>query len=223
MAEKQHRIPRRAGLIALAAIAGMLAGSIAVYVRLSGEGNAPVAAAGCEDALAAAKRVEPFARGTLAAFRPATDPDSLDGLSFRMPDGAETTLAAFAGKVKLVNLWATWCAPCRAEMPALDRLEAALGSDAFEVMAINVDVNGEARARAFLDEIGVKELAFYSDPSTRVFRALKGRGLAFGLPTTLLVDGKGCRIGVVEGPAEWDSDDAKALIAAAMMPPAPGA
>jgi thiol-disulfide isomerase/thioredoxin len=223
MAEKRHLMSRRAGLIALAAVAGMLAGTIAVYVMRSGEGNAPVASADCAGALAAAKRAEPFARGELAAFRPAAESDWLDGLAFKTPDGKETTLAAFAGKTTLVNIWATWCVPCRTEMPALDRLEAALGGDAFQVVAINIDVGGEEKARAFLDEIGVKNLAFYSDPTSRVFRTLKGRGLAFGLPTTLLVDGKGCRIGVVEGPAAWDSNDAKALIGAAMGPVAPGA
>jgi hypothetical protein len=101
-------------------------------------------------------------------------------------------------------------------MPALDNLEAALGGDSFEVVAINIDLGDPERARAFLGEIGVSRLAFYSDPSAQVFSALKKRGLAFGLPVTLLVDGKGCRVGSVEGPAAWDSDDAKALIGAAL-------
>ena len=78
--------------------------------------------------------------------------------------------------------------------------------------------NNPERARAFLDEIGVKQLAFYADPSFAIFNDLKKRGLALGLPTTILVDGKGCRIGGIEGPAEWDSEDAKALITAAMAP-----
>ena len=99
-------------------------------------------------------------------------------LTFKAPDGSATSLAAFAGKTVLVNLWATWCVPCRAEMPALDRLEAALGGDAFSVVAINVDVRNPERARAFLDEIGVKQLAFYADPSFAIFNELKKRGLA---------------------------------------------
>ena len=74
------------------------------------------------------------------------------------------------------------------------------------------------RARAFLDEIGVTQLAFYADPSFAIVKELKKRGLALGLPTTILVDGRGCRIGGVEGPAEWDLEDAKALIAAATAP-----
>ena len=101
-------------------------------------------------------------------------------------------------------------------MPALDRLEAAIGDESFEVVAVNIDLNHTERAKAFLEEVNVTHLAFYSDPSARLFPNLKGRGLAFGLPTTLLIDGEGCRVGSMEGPAEWDSDDAKALIAAAL-------
>src|SRR5262249_37423449 len=104
----------------------------------------------------------------------------------------------------------------RAEMPALDRLQAAMGGDQFNVTAINVDVQQPERAKDFLTEIGVSRLALYSDPTMGVFNDLKHRGLAIGLPTTLLLDGKGCRLGIVEGPAEWDSEDAKALISAAI-------
>jgi hypothetical protein len=93
-----------------------------------------------------------------------------------------------------------------------------MGGDAFTVAAVNVDVKAPERAIAFLNEIGVKNLAFYSDPTLGVLNALKRRGLAIGLPTTLLVDGKGCRIGIIEGPAAWDSPDAKALIRAATQP-----
>jgi hypothetical protein len=100
-------------------------------------------------------------------------------------------------------------------MPTLDKLQAANGGKDFQVTAVNIDLNNTERAKAFLAEIGVKNLAFYSDPSSGIFTKLKGRGLGFGLPTTILVDGKGCRLGVVEGPAEWDSNDARALIEAA--------
>src|SRR5690606_32039902 len=107
---------------------------------------------------------------------------------------------------------------CRIAMPSLDRLQAPRGGDAFEIVAINVDIGSEARAKAFLAELVVKDLAFQSDPTTGVCKTLKGRGLAFRLPTTLLVDGKGCRIGVLQGPAHWDSEEAKALIGAAIAP-----
>ncbi|HET7717574.1 MAG TPA: TlpA disulfide reductase family protein [Bauldia sp.] len=208
--------PRRPRTVLIgAALAGVLAGAVAVYVMASRNGNGDVAAAECEAAIAAAERAAPHARGEVAAFRVATEPQSLADLAFTGPDGKPVTLAALAGKVSLINIWATWCVPCREEMPTLDRLEMELGGEDFAVIPINIDLNATERAKAFLEEIGVASLPFYSDPSGRLFQDLKRRGLAIGLPTTILVDGKGCRIGVLEGPAKWDSDDAKALIRAA--------
>ncbi len=211
---------RGAALLGVAAVAGILAGAVAVYVRESTHGNGATtqASVDCAGAVATAARLSPLAQGQVAAFRPTDQPDLVRNLAFQAPDGSATSLAAFAGKTVLVNLWATWCVPCRAEMPALDRLEGALGSDTFSVVAVNVDQNNPERARGFLKEIGVSRLAFYADPSFAIFNELKKRGLALGLPTTILVDGKGCRIGGIEGPAEWDSQDAKALIKAAMAP-----
>ncbi len=205
-------------LLGIAAIAGMIAGTVAVYVMQSGNGNggSETARVECAGALAAAARVAPLVHGEVAAFRPADAPDLVRDLSFKAPDGSETSLAAFTGKTVLVNLWATWCVPCRAEMPALDRLQSELGSDKFSVVAVNVDVTNPERARSFLDEIGVTHLAFYADPTMAIVNDLKRRGLAFGLPTTILVDGNGCRIGGIEGPAQWDSNDAKALLRAAL-------
>jgi thiol-disulfide isomerase/thioredoxin len=200
--------------VAVAAVAGLIAATVAVYVRGSGDSNGGQAS--CDLARAAAARAAPFAKGEVAAFRVADVPESLAGLSFSSPDGAPVKLADFAGRNVLVNLWATWCVPCRAEMPALGRLDAELGDDDFSVVAINIDTRNEARARAFLGEIGVASLDFYSDPTLGVFNELKRRGHAFGLPTTVLVDRQGCTIGVVEGPAAWDSEDAKALIRAAV-------
>lgn len=199
-------------LLGIAAVAGVIAGTVAVYVRESGHSNA----AGCDLAVAAAGRAAPFARGEVAAFRVIEAAERFDELAFTAPDGRAVTIADFAGKAVLLNLWATWCGPCRAEMPALDRLQTEAGGDRFEVVAVNVDVRNEARARDFLDEIEVAGLDFYSDPSLGIFNSLKRRGHALGLPVTLLLDGEGCAIGAMEGPAEWDSPDAMALIAAAL-------
>ncbi|MEX0696906.1 MAG: TlpA disulfide reductase family protein [Dongiaceae bacterium] len=201
-------------LVGIAAIAGILAGTVAVYVRGSGDSNG--GAAGCVRALAAAARIEPLAIGEIAAFRVAEAAERFDDISFRSPDGNPLTLADFSGKAVLLNLWATWCVPCRAEMPTLDRLQAELGGDDFEVVAVNVDVRNEERARAFLDEIDAAGLAFYSDPSLGIFNDLKRRGHAFGLPATVLIDSEGCGVGGLSGPAAWDSDEAKALIRAAV-------
>jgi thiol-disulfide isomerase/thioredoxin len=198
----------------IAAIAAAIAGTVAVYVRGSGDSNG--GQAGCDLALAAADRIGPLATGEIAAFRVHETAERFDDISFRAPDGEPLTLADFAGRSVLLNLWATWCVPCRAEMPALDRLQAALGGDDFQVIAVNVDVRNEERARAFLEEIGVDSLAFYSDPTLGIFNELKGRGYAFGLPTSILIDGEGCGVGVLAGPAAWDSDEAEALIKAAV-------
>jgi thiol-disulfide isomerase/thioredoxin len=202
-------------LVALAAVAGIVAGAFGVYFSGRFNGN-PAAAVDCAGALQLADRVKPFARGEVAAFQVAREPDSLSGLALKKPDNSDATLAAFRGQTILLNLWATWCVPCRREMPALDRLEQALGGKDFHVVAVNLDVTDPAHARAFLGQIGVSRLAFYSDPTSGLVAKLKGRGLVFGLPTSILIDPKGCRIGAVEGPAAWDSEDAKQLIEAAI-------
>jgi thiol-disulfide isomerase/thioredoxin len=204
---------RPALILGAAAIAGIALGvyfSLALYGK-----NQPEIASACTDTPALAARVDPFAKGEVAAFRTTQAPEYLADIAFKAPDGGDLSLKSFVGKAVLLNLWATWCVPCRTEMPALDRLEAEMGGDKFTVAAVNIDLNNPERAREFLKEIGVERLAFYSDPSSKLFLDLKRRGLAFGLPVTLLIDGKGCRIGSIEGPAAWDSDEAKALIAAA--------
>jgi thiol-disulfide isomerase/thioredoxin len=205
---------RGAVLVGIAALAGAIAGVYVSLVWFSKDGAS--VAAECVDAPAAIARLEPFVRGEVAALRTATNPEPLNDIVFTDPNGAETNLGDFAGRTVLVNLWATWCVPCRTEMPTLDNLEGALGGDDFSVVAINIDLNNPDRARAFFEEIGVKHLDFYSNSDAKVFSRLKGRGLAFGLPVTLLLDGNGCRIASIDGPAEWDSDDAKALITAAI-------
>jgi thiol-disulfide isomerase/thioredoxin len=116
----------------------------------------------------------------------------------------------------LLNLWATWCVPCRKEMPALDALEGKLGGPAFEVVAINIDTRDPDKPRAWLKEVGVGRLGYYADPSAKVFQDLKTVGRAAGMPTTLLVDPAGCEIGTVAGPAEWASEDAVKLVTAAL-------
>jgi thiol-disulfide isomerase/thioredoxin len=214
MVDGPQKSRRGTRLIAGAAVAGLVAGAVAVYVRQSAEGNA-AAIADCAGALAKAAEIKPLAKGELAAFRVAERPELLRALVFKDPEGKDSGVAALAGKTILLNLWATWCVPCRAEMPALDRLQAEAGSADFAVVAVNLDVKNPERAQGFLSEIGVKNLALYADPSFALFNTLKSRGLAFGLPTSLLIDGKGCRLGIVEGPAEWDSQEAKALVRAA--------
>ena len=145
-------------------------------------------------------------------------PAPFRALAFARPGGAPATSADFKGRIVLLNLWATWCVPCRTEMPALDRLQASLGGPGFEVAAVNIDQRNPDRAKVFLDEIGVSSLARYADPTAGIFQVLKGAGLAFGMPTTLLIDKEGCVLASLAGPAEWSSDEAKAFVAAALQP-----
>lgn len=135
-------------------------------------------------------------------------PVSLPEFQFVNADGKPVSLKDWRGKVVLLNLWATWCAPCRGEMPALDRLESELGSDKFEVVAVAVDKSGLEGARKFLDETKAQKLKLYADPTARLGNELK----VIGMPTSILVDGEGREIGRLIGPAEWDSADAKRLI-----------
>ena len=210
-------------LIAAALVAGAAAGALAVYVSGGLPGNNPpqetAGAAGQDRACAArtdrAKAVADAASGHVAAMLPADPPQSLATLAFNDPEGKASGLAAHAGKTLLVNLWATWCAPCRAEMPALDELQKKMGGEKFEVVAINVDTGDDTKPKAFLEEIGVASLAYYSDHSMGVFNEMKKRGLALGLPVTALVDAEGCLLAHMNGPAEWSSPDALKLIEAA--------
>ncbi len=170
----------------------------------------------CKDALEAARRVEPLAHGEVAAVRPADEALKLPDLAFHDASGAPKTLADWHGRTVLLNLWATWCVPCRKEMPALDGLQAKLGGPDFEVVAVNIDTRNPEKPKAWLGEVGVSHLAYYSDSNAKVFQDLKAIGRAFGMPTTLLVDPNGCEIASLAGPAEWSSDDALKLVSAAL-------
>lgn len=203
-------------ILAIAAILGIAAGIGVLYVTGAGESNlASGDDANCSPAVKAAGLLAPFAHGEVAAFQVAKEPVSLAHLAFQTVDGGKATLADFSGKTLLLNLWATWCAPCRKEMPALDALQASEGGADFTVVPVSIDTQGIDKPKGFLAEIGVKSLPLYADPSTQIFTGLKSKAMAVGLPTTVLVDAKGCALGMMSGPAEWNSTDAKALITAA--------
>jgi len=214
-------------LILAALVAGVLAGAVAVYVSESRSGNnaANQVAVGdskddvaCAAKSARAKKVAAAATGEVAALLPADPPQSLKSLAFNGPDGKPMTLADHAGKTVLLNLWATWCAPCRAEMPALDALQKEKGSDAFQVVAVNVDAGDDVKPKKFLSDTGVETLGYYRDSTMALFNDLKTRGLALGLPVTMLVDGEGCLLAHMNGPAEWSGPDAKRLVETALKP-----
>jgi len=204
----RRRLLSRAALgIVAAAVAGaVLYGTLAPASKVAG------ACPAASKALAA--KLKPLARGEVAAVTIAPEPRQALPLAFERADGNRTGLADFRGRALLLNLWATWCVPCRAEMPSLDRLQADAGGPGFEVVAVNVDTARLERRAAFLDSIGVKALARYADPSGDAFEALRKDGKALGLPVTMLIDKDGCEIGAAAGAVKWDSVDAEALIGA---------
>jgi thiol-disulfide isomerase/thioredoxin len=146
--------------------------------------------------------------GELKNFVQLRIPQPVPDISFKDGAGRDLNLSAFKGQVLLVNLWATWCAPCRAEMPALDRLQAALGGPDFKVVAVAEDRADTDKVRAFLEQIEAKHLSLYVDNNVRAMREWG----VFGLPTTFLLDREGREVGRLTGPAAWDSEDAKRLI-----------
>jgi thiol-disulfide isomerase/thioredoxin len=172
--------------------------------------------ADCAGAVNLAQRVAPLARGEVAAVAVAEKPFRVPDLVFLDGKGEAGRLSDWSGRTVLLNLWATWCIPCRKEMPALDALQATLGGPEFEVIAINIDTRDLDKPRAWLKEAGVRQLGYFSDPTAKVFQDLKLAGKAFGMPTTVLVDRAGCEIGTIAGPAEWASDDGIKLVSAAL-------
>lgn len=212
----------RPALYVAAALLAAAAGFAAVYVSFGPAGNAPpvpsqtrtaaAPPANAPDARRSDGTLAGLARGQMAAFVVHGEPKALAAVSFLDGDGEERTLEDWRGQVVLLNLWATWCAPCRHEMPSLDRLKAAFEGQDFDVVAVSVDLGSADKPRAFLEEIGVRHLVLYHEPTAKLGPKLK----AIGMPTTLLIDRQGREIGRLAGPAEWDSDEARALVAAAL-------
>jgi thiol-disulfide isomerase/thioredoxin len=136
-------------------------------------------------------------------------------ISFLDEAGNQVTLDDFKGEVVVLNLWATWCAPCREEMPSLDRLQAMEGGADLEVVALSLDRGGDLQQiKDFYAEVGVRHLAIYRDPKAAAGRALG----ALGLPTTVVIDQEGREVGRLLGPAEWDSTEALALLRSLIEP-----
>ena len=150
----------------------------------------------------------PAPSGKMAAFQPMENPSKVSGVEFIGPKGDKQTLSDFSGKGIVLNFWATWCAPCVREMPALDHLRAALETDGIEVLALSSDRGGASVVEQFYRQNGIENLPITLDDGLRSARALKVRGL----PTTVLIDANGFDVGRLIGAAEWDSEDALSLI-----------
>ncbi|VIO66271.1 Thiol:disulfide interchange protein TlpA [Bradyrhizobium ivorense] len=202
-------------------IGAVLVGTVIGYAAVSSF-KRPAGDLACTGAVDLAKKIAPLAHGEVAALTMASTPLRLPDLSFEDANGQPKKLSDFRGKTVLVNLWATWCVPCRKEMPALDSLQTKLGGKDFEVVAINIDTRDPDKPRAFLKEANLNNLGYFSDAKAKVFQDLKNIGKALGMPTSVLVDAKGCEIANIAGPAEWASDDAIKLVKAAMQPAAAG-
>ena len=208
---------RRRRLLAGTAVAALLAGLAGVYGIGGLQRNAGTDP-GCQAAVDIAKRIAPLARREVAALTVAEKPLRVPELSFQDAEGRQHRLQEWRGRFVLLNLWATWCVPCRREMPALDALEGKLGGRDFQVVAVNIDTRDPDKPKAWLKEVGINRLAYFADPQAKVFQDLKAVGRAFGMPTTLLIDPEGCEIAALAGPAEWASDDAVKIVQSAKAP-----
>jgi thiol-disulfide isomerase/thioredoxin len=212
----RRRIPVAIGAVLI----GTLIGFAGIY-GIGGlrHGGGDVA---CRPAVALSRKLAPLAQGEVAALTMATKPLKLPDLTFEDASGNTKKLSDWHGRTVLVNLWATWCVPCRKEMPALDSLQGKLGGPDFQVVAVNIDTRDPEKPRNFLKDEKLTRLSFFSDEKAKVFQDLKNIGRALGMPTSVLVDGQGCEIATIAGPADWASDDAIKLISAAIKPASAG-
>jgi thiol-disulfide isomerase/thioredoxin len=214
MGNNVHKVrPVSTATYVWAAVIAATIGFAAVYVSRGRPDNAALTGLAGDKSGAAAPHSGSYSRlstGEMTAFVFKKAPETLPQLNFVDGEGKARTLADWKGRVVLLNLWATWCAPCRKEMPSLERLQKALGSDKFEVVALGVDRGGVEATKKFLAQIKVAGLRVFADETMRTTSTLR----AVGMPTTLLIDGEGREIGRLVGPAEWDSADAKRLIEA---------
>jgi thiol-disulfide isomerase/thioredoxin len=185
----------------------ILAGAAGIYWFNAGQGKveSPVATA-----TPAQGSLKPLATGALAAFLVAEPRKEIAAFNFKDASGTDVDLNRWKGRVVLLNLWATWCAPCRKEMPDLANLQKQVGGDDFEVVALSIDRKGAEASAAFLKEVGVDNLALYTDVESKSLAALQ----ALGLPATVLIDRKGQEAGRLLGPAKWDGPEAQALVKA---------
>lgn len=199
-------------LAATGALALLALGGGAAFYSVTGDaGNGS-----CSAARATAERMKPQVKGEVAAVEIRSRPQPAPELAFTGPDGQPMTLASLKGKTVLVNLWATWCAPCLKEMPSLDALQKEMGGPDFAVVAINIDTRNLDKPRTWLAENKITALPFYGDPQAATFQALRAAYKVEGMPVSIIVDKAGCELGIIQGPADWVSADSKALMKAAI-------
>ena len=205
--------------ISTGAAVGIIAGIVGIYVLRSDESKVDRSDSAAQSEEAAVEAAAPagtvtrqLAKGTLAAFVVKPERLPVPDLVFMTGEGEQVSIDKWRGRVVLLNLWATWCAPCRKEMPDLSKLQEELGSEDFEVVAISVDRKGTEASAAFLIENDATALKLYVDKSAQSLDTLQ----AVGLPATLLIDRQGREIGRLLGPAQWSSPEALTLIRTAL-------
>lgn len=182
----------------------------------SDSGDKGTTATACAVSSEAKAALDASAIGDVAAFQTRTEPTPIGDLTFNDGEGRPASIGDHAGRTVLLNLWATWCVPCREEMPALDALQKAMGGETFAVVPVSVDLGEDTKPKAFYAETGLEALPFYHDGKMGVFNALKKRSLAIGLPVSMLIDSQGCVLGILNGPADWSGGDAERLITTAI-------
>jgi thiol-disulfide isomerase/thioredoxin len=200
----------------IAALAVVIALGIAVLVVVlygKGGGAGNQATGECRDSVQKSAALAPFIKGEIAALRLIKTPRPAPDLEFDGTNGP-VKLGDFKGRTVLFNLWATWCVPCRTEMLSLDRLQASLGGADFTVVALNMDTRNVEKVPGWLSDNQIKALTLYTDAQGKAFQALRKEGLVTGLPTTLVVDDKGCLLAEMAGPAEWAGVEALAVLKA---------
>jgi thiol-disulfide isomerase/thioredoxin len=219
MTKQRNRSP---ALYLAAALLAAIAGFATVYLIFGpsdngrvAESGAPAAGSGGQDEEVVKGPLVGLNKGAMAPLLVRPKPLDLPDLSLTTASGEAKSLANWKGKIVLLNIWASWCVPCREEMPQLDKLQAELGGEDFDVVAVNIDRGGADKAKKFLEETGASHLTLYTDSSGKLFAGVK----AVGMPTTLLIDRDGREIGRLVGPADWGSAEAKKLIEAAIAQP----
>lgn len=195
---------KRSALVYTALVLGAI--SVGLFVALRGEAPAPVA----RDLSA----IEALKSGDMAKLMFHTEPKPAGKAVFFDPDGGEHRLEDYRGRYVLVNFWATWCAPCREEMPSLEALQQALGGEEFEVVTIATGRNRLPAIRKFFEEAGVETLPVLLDPRNALAQEMG----VFGLPISVILDPNGFEVARLRGDADWSSDSAKAIIAALLAP-----